>query len=55
MRAVVTSIEKPASATVISQEVADVVVSLLRAGEMAGRCVRETFRPRAINYGEQAR
>jgi hypothetical protein len=34
MPAVVTSIEKPASVTVIRQEVADVVVSLQRASDV---------------------
>ena len=34
MPAVVTSIEKPASVTVIKQEVADVVVSQLRASDV---------------------
>lgn len=42
MPAVVTSIAKPASAIVIRREVADVVVSLLRAGEV-GESLSELY------------
>ena len=42
MPAVVTSIEKPASVTVISQEVAVVVVSLLHASETGKASIGET-------------
>jgi hypothetical protein len=41
MSAVVSSIEKPASVTVIGQEVAAVVVSLLRASEIGKASIGE--------------